>query len=303
MKALFINEVDNLGDQLCILRVLAEYARQHARDRIDVLTPSWSELFVEAPFVRHVHNLRGAGRWRRHTVLARVLGGYGRIIRFDLQRGDRVRKCRQLGWHLIEAYAAMVPIRVTTIEPRIFYRRAAFQRQALSMVDRPFIALAPHSPSCLSRLHPGMTPNKEWPPENWRRLIDRLPESFYLYSFGSAEEEPLTHPRVRPLYGQDIRLVAEMLRHAELLIALDNGLAHLARAAGQRSIVQIHGNHCPPSWATYPGNTVVYTGSPITEVPVDRVWECVEHVLSSRMSDASGLGGKAVALAAQETPR
>jgi len=280
MRALFVNDVSNLGDQLCILRVLHKYAERFSDDRIDVMTPTFTELYRDAPFVHRVFKATMWRRWLGRPPLARLFGWYGRVVHFDLQEHGLCNKCREMGMHLIQAYAECVPLRVHCLEPYVYYQAEPYRAQALARVERPFIAVAPHSPSCLSRVKPGSPPNKEWPQENWGRLIDELPKAYHVYSFGAAGEQPPEHPRIRPLYGLDLRVVAEMLWHADLFIGLDNGLAHLARAVGQTNIVQIHGTHCPLSWATYPGNRVVHNARPISEVPVQPVAEAARLALA-----------------------
>jgi len=279
MKVLFVNEVDNLGDQLCILRVIEEYAREFPACRIEVRTPSFHDLYVDAPFISQVHKTsRVSTVWQEH-VGATALRNYDRVYRFNLQRDGRCMKYRDAGLHLIQAYAAAIPMQVEQIEPCFFYDDEEVGERAAGLVRKPFIAIAPHSPSCMSRVRPGSLPNKEWSQERWAQLIDRLPEEYHVYSLGGSDELPPKHPRIHPRYGHRLRVVAEMLKQADAFIGLDNGLAHLARAAGQSNIIQIHGTHCPLEWATYPGNTIVYNGGSISDIPVDLVLDHVNRVL------------------------
>jgi ADP-heptose:LPS heptosyltransferase len=198
-----------------------------------------------------------------------------------LQGTPLYKHCRDSGLHVIQAYGAIVPLQIRLPEPCACYDVGQFRSKTLPMAKAPYVAIAPHSPMCFSHTWPGAPPNKEWPRDRWLRLIDRVPEDYRVYEFGAANESPLGHPRVEPIYGADIRIVAELLRHAHVVVALDNGLAHLARAVQQRRLVMLHGTHAPLSFATYPGVTVVHNGQPIGELPVELAWEGVEGALAA----------------------
>ena len=84
------------------------------------------------------------------------------------------------------------------------------------------------------------TPEKRWPVEHWRRLIEALPERRFVL-FGTAGDRPITaaiaagfpEPRVTDLAGRtNLPGFAEHLRQCALLVTNDTGGMHLANAVG-----------------------------------------------------------------------
>jgi ADP-heptose:LPS heptosyltransferase len=84
------------------------------------------------------------------------------------------------------------------------------------------------------------TPEKRWPVEHWRRLIEALPDRRFIL-FGTAGDRPITaaiaagfpEPRVTDLAGRtNLPGFAEQLRQCALLVTNDTGGMHLANAVG-----------------------------------------------------------------------
>lgn len=107
--------------------------------------------------------------------------------------------------------------------------------------------------------------DKLWPEENWGILLEALSERglHVILPAGSEKERERAKRiafRLNPPSGaslvppQSIAQLAELCRHATLVIGLDTGLTHLAAALGRPTIALF----C----ASNPGLTGVYTGEP-----------------------------------------
>jgi len=133
------------------------------------------------------------------------------------------------------AWGDMVADLVDGEEPPA-YRAADWPAPAAKPFDRP-------SGPC-AVLHVGAsTPLKHWPAERWRALADALEARGLqvVWSAGPGEEAVVAacdpQQRRRSYAGQlDLAQMWHLLAGAELVVAPDTGIAHLARATGTRTI-------------------------------------------------------------------
>ena len=94
-------------------------------------------------------------------------------------------------------------------------------------------------------IHPGSgSPKKNWPPENFVKLAERLNESGqkYFMIFGEADAATAglirrRMPGVVELSGSTLVEVASVLSACRAFIGNDSGVAHIAAALGLRTIV------------------------------------------------------------------
>jgi ADP-heptose:LPS heptosyltransferase len=131
-------------------------------------------------------------------------------------------------------------------------------------------------------------PEKLWPVEKWIQAIAELRRRGYtvgligakpahqqqFWQGGSGEEEIVATGMVEDLRGRlTLPQVAGGLRGAALVLTLDNGILHLAVAAGTRTIgLYRHGIH--RLWAPPAKNLRVVTpgeGGAVSEIAVDEV--------------------------------
>lgn len=283
-QTLFINEAPTLGDQLCSWRVISEYAQSHRNSRVVVAQDTYIDLFRAAPWVDRIISTREAPSRRRFFDGWRR--GWSNVIRFDLQHGNFYRQAWAQGLHLIEAYAAQVPIEGSRNEPFVSYIPDAWAAHASDFAPRPTVVVTPHSPTDKARQDQTKPPNKEWPLKRWGELAERIVRTFgaTVVACGAAHEKPEPCPSWKSLYGEDLRMVAELLRSASAVVAVDNGLAHLARAVGAPVLIQIAGNHCPPSWYHYPETHLIHRWAPITDITLDEVWEVAAPILEQAVA-------------------
>lgn len=140
-------------------------------------------------------------------------------------------------------------------------------------------------------------PEKLWPLESWAELLSRLrehgctaglvgaaPAAQGKYWQGARDEDQLvTRGLVTDLRGR-LRLPAVVgaLARARAVVTLDNGILHLAVAAGARTIglyrFGIHRLWAPPSDRLTV--LVPHETEPVAAISVDRVWEALVPCLS-----------------------
>ena len=193
------------------------YYRHWARLYLGLLRP-W-DLIID---------LRGSGlAWLLPTLRRRIVG------RSDAAEPRVVELGRLLG-------AATPPA------PRVWIQASDRQAAARRVpTDSDFLAVAPGA---------GF-PEKQWPPERFAAMIDRLTEpravggSLAVTLLGAPEERPIVEAVCRRLADRrDTRrpiavlgephlpVVAAILERARLFIGNDSGLMHLAAAAGAPTV-------------------------------------------------------------------
>jgi len=106
-------------------------------------------------------------------------------------------------------------------------------------------------------VHPGGDKHfltKRWPVEYFPKLFEKCADSFFLVFLGADEEEFVETfqnlPRVKLFKGLELFQVAGLLKQCHLLIANDNGIAHLASAIGVQTVT-IFGPSNPVRTAPY----------------------------------------------------
>lgn len=102
--------------------------------------------------------------------------------------------------------------------------------------------------------------NKQWYPERFQALVDRLRGEFDFIQLGSAMDPPLDH--ARDLRGAtSIRQAAAILHHARLYIGTVGFLMHLARAVECPSVI-VYGGRESPWQSGYICNANIYSPVP-----------------------------------------
>lgn len=259
------------------MRVVKEYSEKFPLHRIRVAGLMFTTLFESADFIAKAY--RTNPFYGSVLALAARVGG-SRVVNLDLAPRQTFKKYTSQNMHVIEAYAELARIEINRIEPFVDFHSEPHMNRAENLISHPAVAVAPHGPSCLSRRFPGHPANKEWDRDNWKYLIGRIPDKYNIYTFGAANEKKLDVPgRITHIYGEDLRLVACMLKKCDVFVGVENGLAHLARAMGARTIVQIHGDHVPVSWTAYPGNIII-NGKNINDISADYAWNTLSEILS-----------------------
>lgn len=141
-------------------------------------------------------------------------------------------------------------------------------------------------------VHPGSgSPRKNWPQENWRVLIARLPPPVGII-LGDAElpawPEEISSgdaPACKPTRFINLPLENLVSEFAEcrLFVGHDSGISHLAAASGARSVL-LFGPTEPACWAPpAPNVRVLRNRSDLASLSVDVVRDAVRAALADRM--------------------
>ena len=192
------------------------------------------------------------------------------------------------------------PLRAIGIEPKeYFHRLSPLTHQVRSDDGSGVIAIHPGSGS----------PRKNWPLENWRRLIAGLPEPVSLI-LGDAEESAFAAESTLAAAVDDAnqagadaaaneqrragrqqpcilrhRPLEELIDHfttARLFLGHDSGISHLAAACGARCVL-LFGPTEPEVWAPpAPNVRVIRSRSDLAALPVDVVRRAAAEALADQ---------------------
>lgn len=144
----------------------------------------------------------------------------------------------------------------------------------------------------LVAVHPfSSAPSKRWPAERYRELIRHLARQggVRVVVVGGPEEQtqassvlPADAPAVNLVGRLTLRQLAGLLQRARLLVSNDSGPAHLAAAAGTRTVV-LFGSTQPSTgpgrWGPWGSGHMVIARSRLADITVDEVMEAVGGIL------------------------
>ncbi len=135
------------------------------------------------------------------------------------------------------------------------------------------------------------TPNKDWPSEYWRDLIEKLCQFGSVIEIGGGDEE-------RPVFSQnyiDLRGETSLDELVAVIAAADiytgpvSGPMHIAAAVGTPSVVIIGGYEHPVN-SHYPGNIEFYTSLPCSPCwllePCPFDLKCLKVISSAQVQQA-----------------
>ena len=160
---------------------------------------------------------------------------------------------------------------------------------------RPLLAQQGLDPSApFIAIHPWTSnPAKQWPPQRYRSLLQRLAAEgrIGLAVIGGPEEQPHAASVIPPgaavadLVGRlTLPQLAAVLQRARLLVSNDSGPVHLAAAVNTKTVVLFgiaHPAAGPVRWGPWgPGHTVIAKPS-MEAIEVAEVVDAVRHQLQS----------------------
>lgn len=285
MKAVFLG-LNALGDTLCTTPAIHEFRKQNPDATVIYVTQA-------APFCRVLDNnpdidlLLYSERLYFHglpepektndwlNTLPLDLREGGMLYRLDLKLVCNNHEVFQ--HHIAEAFARLVGVEIQSTRPLVYLSNS--DRRAVDVfARRPYIVFSMHTVSNRDR-QDGRGKQKDWPPECWAQLAERLAaqDRFDIFVIGAERDPMIALPHVRRLYGLPIRVVAALLERAACVVSVENGIGHLC-AAVNAPLVHIYSNMMPPGWAKPAIDTqaqVLY-GDPL-DLTVDQVMEACEQ--------------------------
>jgi len=218
-----------IGDTLLATPAIRAIRRVHPDDRITVCCPDDGGAYQVLLHNPNVDSLR-AGVDASSLPGTRVVLDPEAALKLGYESVKPFAWCfgRQLG---VEIDGTAYDYTITPAE-----RDAAAHLARELGEGRPVVVAARHSPTCLSN-HPAVRrATKCVPNDHWLACAQRLIERGYVPVAVGAREEA-DDPRFRAwpgkrLYGHPLRGIAALCRQSAGVLAIDNGIRHLAAAAG-----------------------------------------------------------------------
>lgn len=149
--------------------------------------------------------------------------------------------------------------------------------RSLGLEPPTFYSLAEATaPRAGTTLHPGSgSPRKNWPIENWLKLLRELPPPLTIV-LGEVELETLGHAfanltDVALLRQPPLEVLVDHLAHTQLFLGHDSGISHLAAACGAPSLL-LFGPTDPAMWAPPVAHVrVLQRGPALSQISLDDV--------------------------------
>lgn len=215
-----------LGDGLYVGPVAEEWYRQHGKefDEVEVYTlPGYT-----AP------TYKGMGvPWK---ITHESVGDADFFFNFDVGQAFQIsdqKKC-----HLVESYAEMLGV----VKPSGFQKKPNYQPPSIEIKEeeKNLVLVSMHSMSCSSRENPPRPPNKMLPWPKWRPLLETLRMEYPTNPIKILGAKEDTIPEDAGLddwhdgyfTGVPIDYLANVMKHAKMIITVDNGMGHLAASVG-----------------------------------------------------------------------
>ena len=224
--------------------------------------------------------------------------------RFPLRAGQQFLSATAMPRRAPAAAHYCEPLQTLGIEAQGYFCRIEAGRITLNPPDRDFRAAPERRVEdqlpCPVTIHPGSgSPQKNWPAENWLKLIAELPVPFALIlgeaefprwsavsSTGIQDDRSLFKPRLGDkalhLVNQPLEDLVSHFTRCELFLGHDSGISHLAAACGVKCVL-LFGPTEPAMWAPpAPNVRVIRRGPDLTSISIDDVRQVVTEALADR---------------------
>jgi ADP-heptose:LPS heptosyltransferase len=180
--------------------------------------------------------------------------------------------------HLAAIIGRRLGLRVQDVRPDCYVDETLAEQFRNSWQDLP----RPHV--LVQRRASAFTPNKDWPNDSWKILINSLLETASVIEIGKDIDSHryFSSPNYIDLRGKtNLGQLVASIAAADILVAPVSGPVHIASAVRTPAVVILGGYEQPENTA-YPGNRILYTPiecSPCwlrTPCPIDR--ECLRRI-------------------------
>lgn len=196
-----------VGDGLYIQPTLEQWAKEHEGWDIDLWTLN--------DYVTCIYPRMGIPNLR---VVFEPEGPYDFEFNFDVSKAFKLSDQHQC--HISTSYGKMLGYDIVP-------RRVKFQVSDRNDHEKGLILLSMFSASCSSRK--GGPPNKMLSWAHWNQIIELVRQYGPIASLGGPDDAPqLPISEDERYHALPLELVARMMRDAQVLITVDNGMAHLA---------------------------------------------------------------------------
>jgi ADP-heptose:LPS heptosyltransferase len=151
--------------------------------------------------------------------------------------------------HISRAFSKLLNIPIECARPVLCLDHRE-RRAARHYVPRPYVVFSMSSNSNPDRTDGKGGRKKDWPPDRWLGLAERIHGwgTHDVIAVGAESENRTNTPFWRNLYGLPIKVLGALMESADCVVTIENGVAHLA-AAVDAPTVQIYSDLMPIGWA------------------------------------------------------
>lgn len=248
-RLVYTNEV-LLGDSLCTLPAIYEYAKDHKFD-----------LWIENPGVRCLIIDHENINLLKECPIKKV---YDHVIETDISK--LFMNCHSIE-HMTQSHFREfnLPIPDQPIRPLIKFES--------HLLAGKYFIISPFSKSGVN--------TKEWPYDKWNEIINSLKSYGSIIILGSKEylydnPDGVFGNDVTYLYDRPLDELSDIIDNSELVISIDNGISHLTYAIGAKHIL-LYPKILPECWVRNP-EAVLLKGVP-DDLSVETVWEAIKKFI------------------------
>jgi len=224
MKALFTSR-NLIGDALNIYPALKSWWNEHQDWEMDMLTLP--------DHVRGIYESMG-------MPIRTITEDHQKAEHYDFEFVFNTNLAFQIGdihkTHIAVAFARMLGVaRIADEDFRLYYEPKS--QVQLEDYEKGLVVISPFSRSCSSQS--GGPPNKMLRWETWKPLLRFLRTLGPIACVGAQGDRAMDLELLEDEYftGLPLERVAQILKHAKLVVTIDNGIGHLAASQMSRMIL------------------------------------------------------------------
>jgi ADP-heptose:LPS heptosyltransferase len=231
---IFVRRFSNgMGDNLLLTGLLPELRKRNPNKKIVVESTRWCSLFENNPYVDWVTH-KHFKTTKRHTKPKYHIDTNTNRSLYS-QLGDRFNF---EGEYYPELYISQ-------------QESDKIRTRFLTEIRKPIIITCPLGKR-------GYSANrKEWGFDNFQKLVNMTSSEYQWLQIGVTKDKLLDN--VIDARGLDIRESATLVKEADLLVSLEGGLMHIAKAVNTPAVV-IYGGVINPTVSGYKENINIYNG-------------------------------------------
>lgn len=227
-KILICNNL--IGDSLYLLRPIEAYLERFPEECIGLIVlPQLGGDIIKAHFKARLPIYGTEQEALEHNPGAAFLAmNAGRAMQIAFEHHSKTKKTI----HISEAFGAMLGVNVKDIKPPLDWLKK------FPTGNDKIALIAPFSASCAR--HSGKVPNKTLDDFKWEHIIRYLRRHEYIVQCMAGPKDLLnlvTLPISSYRTATSLDSMSEIIHQADLVISVDNGIAHMASACGVRTIV------------------------------------------------------------------
>lgn len=222
-----------LGDCICCTPMI-ESARKVHRDKTLVFASFYDDMFANNPNIDYLYST---------TNLDDMFERWVKPIRYNssLLKKDIYNS----GLHklfpgkLSEAYCYYYnfPYPGDNVKVYLTEEEEIEAQKFLKSFPRDVILIHPCAGKVNYDPRRKLTPNKDWFPENWKKLISMLKKDFDIVQVGGAHEEQIEGATTYLMGATSVRQTMALIKNSLTFVSIDSFIGHVGAAVGKSGVV------------------------------------------------------------------